>query len=318
MPTNRAGALQVIDPILTSIARRYQAHGFIGEQLLPDVPVRTLTGQYFTFDKQYWFGTEVELLSSDRSPAVELDFEWDTETYKAERYAAKVSISDVERKQVQPGLRLEQSKAELLVQRLTLVREKRIATILKDSDVTGGELGASRDSTPGINWDQATATIEADIKTAVLDVYDAIGYAPNVIVIPYKVAYAMAVQEDIREILKYTVNGQEVLRLGDRVLPPTLHGMRVVIPMGVQETTSNEANPSPTFSEIWGSDVRCLYVDNAGWGTPTVAQRFVFQPVQVRRWRSTEVKGLEYIEADEWADEKVVAPDAGHIIKAVL
>lgn len=316
MPLNRAEALQVVDPVLTNLARRYESRGFVAEQLLPAIPVRTISGQYPIFDKQYWFGTEVDLKSSDRAPAVELDFSFDTKSYRVERFAAKVSITEIERQQAHTALRLDQSKLDFLMLRHAIAREKRVADLLRES--TNGELGSSRSSTPAINWDQSTATIEADIKTAVLDVYDEIGTAPNAIVIPFKVAYAMAIQEDIREILKYTVNGQDIIRLGDRILPGTIHGMRVIIPQGAVHTTSKEGAASPTFSEIWGDNVRVLYIDtSASWGTPAVAYRIIHTPMTVKRYRTND-PDIEYVLAEEWVQEKVVAPDAGHIIKSLL
>lgn len=319
MASNRARSLQVIDPFLSGVARRYKSDGFIADLLLPRIPVRKLAGQYPIFAEQYWFANDVDNKSADRQPAKEIDFEWSLDTFLCEEYKLKVSLTELEDSQAEPELRLRQSKAEFLAHRMNLAYEHRVAALLDTID-NGGQLDNAMDATPSTNWDQATATIEADIKGGVTGVYDEIGRPPNVLVIPYKVAYAAAVQEDIRAIIAYEIqggNGDSLLRLGSRVLPPVIHGMRVVIPMG-QTTTAKEGATSITKTEIWGDEVRLLYVDpSAKWGEPSVAYNLAHTPRTVTRWRDVD-PDVEYIRELERQDEKVVAPKAGYVLRDVL
>lgn len=319
MPTNTdPRALQIYDPVLTGIALRYQPKGFIADQLLADQSVSTLSAQYPTFDKQYWFTNDVDNEVKDRAPAREVDFEWSTDTYLAKEYALKVSITDLERQQADTALKLESSKTEYLSLKMAMAHEVRVAALLKkvSAGTPGGlNLGAA----PSINWDQDTATIEADIKTGVLAIYDATGMAPNTMVIPYKVAYAMALQEDIRAILRSDATGQGVpyLTLGSRIIPAVIHGMRVIIPIGAQVDGAQEGGTS-SVSEIWGDDVRLLYVDNsAPWGTPSVAYKFTHTAKRVTRWSQTD-PDVDYVREMERYALKVVAPDCGYEIQDVL
>jgi hypothetical protein len=105
---------------------------------------------------------------------------------------------------------------------MNLAYEVRVAQLLLPTG-SGGQLTAGNSTTPSTNWDQDTATVEADIKTARLGVYDAIGMTPNTIVIPFKVAYAMALQEDIRAILAAQISGGERLPPARRPRPAGLH-----------------------------------------------------------------------------------------------
>ncbi len=318
MATNRPRSLQVYDPVLSNLARRYKPFGFIARELMPQIGVSTLSGQYPVFTKSYWFQNEVDNLVADRAPAAEIDFEWSTETFLCEEYALKVSITDLERSQAISQLRLEQSKTEFLTHRMELAHEIRVAAILKkvSAGTPGGlNLGAA----PSTNWDQAAADIEGDIKTGVLAVYDATGLVPNTIVIPYKVAYAMAVQEDVRAILRSDATGKGVdyIQLGHRVLPTVIHGMRVVIPMGAQQDSAKEGGTS-SISEIWGDDVRLLYTDTAaGWGQPAVGYLLSHTPKKVTRWRTTD-PDVEYVREMERYDIKITAPDCGYEIQDVL
>lgn len=318
MPANRARPLQVIDPFLTQVARRYKSDGFVADQLIPRIKVSKLSGQYPTFDKQYWFANDVDNKGSDRAPSKEVDFKWSTDTFLCEEYKLKISLTDLEEQQAEPELKLRQNKAEFLAHRMNLAYEVRAAALLDTID-NGGQLDNAMDATPSVNWDQDTATIEADIKGGVIAVYDTIGMTPNTIVIPYKVAYAMAVQEDIRAILASQIAGGErnFLQLGDRVLPSVIHGMNVVIPKG-QKTTAVEGASSVTLSEIWGTHVRLLYV-NAGakWGEPTVAYNIQHTPRTSTRWREFD-PDREMLRELERQDEKVVAPEAGYVLRSVL
>lgn len=318
MAINRARALQVIDPFLSNVARRYKSDGFVADLILASIKVSKLSGQYPVFDKQFWFGNDTDNKSSDRAPAKELDYTWSLESFLCEEFALKVSLTDLEKSQVESELRLRQSKAEYLAHRMNLAREVRVAALLHSTD-QGGALDAAMDATPATNWDQATATIEGDIKERVLAIYDRIGMPPNTIVLPYKVAYAMAVQEDIRAILEYQITGEGLkpLQLGSRMLPRQIHGMEVVIATG-QTTTAKEGASSVTLTEIWGDDVRLLYVDkNAGWGTPSVAYDIVHTERTVTRWNEID-PDRELIRELERRDEKVVAPEAGATLLDVL
>lgn len=319
MPTNRAPrSLQIYDPVLTNLARRYTPKGFIADELLADQTTTVLSAQYPVFTKQFWFQTSTDNEVTDRTPAREIDYEWSMESFLCKEFALKVSWSDLEASQANGALRMTMNKTEFLTMQMTLAHEIRVAAMLKKvSAGTPGQLnlGAARTTA----WNLDAAVVEADIKTGVLAIYDATGLVPNVIVIPYKVAYAMAVQEDIRAILRSDATGKGVdyLTLGSRILPTVIHGMRVVIPMGAQQTSGNEGSTGTT-TEIWSDSVRLLYVDTgAGWGVPTVAYKFNHTSRKVTRWRTVD-PDINYVREFERYALKVVAPDAGYEITTTL
>ncbi|HEU4656316.1 MAG TPA: hypothetical protein VFR97_02270 [Capillimicrobium sp.] len=317
---NRAGALQVVDPLLTEIVRSYRPEGFIYDRIVSDIKVQTFTGEYVVFDDQYWYTNEVETETEDRAPSREVDYEWMKETFSTRRHSLKVSFTDDEVEQAgQSGVfDLEKDKAEFLAHRMKLAREIRLAKLLLPTS-DGGQLNDARKSTPANNWNTPDATIEADITAAKLDVYDTIGIDLNTIVIPFKVAYAMAMQEDIRNILAAQISGgsRNFLEVGDRVLPEVIHGMKVVIPKGTQKDDAREGG-TPDKKEIWGDDVRLLYVDpNAGRYKPSVMKRFLHTPPTIKRWENDD-PDVTYIRQHERHDEKVVARDAAHVIRRVL
>lgn len=318
MSLNRPAQLQIIDPVLTSVARQYKSHDFIGEQLLTDVPVKTLTGQYPVFRKFDWFGNDVANIKADRAGSREIDFEWGTETYRCEEYALKVSITDLERMQAHEAVRLEANKTDLLSHRMTLAREIRIANILKKV-ADGGQIPNANSATPAALWDTATANPDADLRTAVTAIYDATGQVPDTLVLPYKVAYHLATNhgtDSWRAAMVYTVNGQQIIRLGDGILPSEIHGLQVVIAKGPQVDGANEGGAS-SITEIWGKNALIVTRGARAYGQPSSLYRFQHTAPTVTRWREID-PDLEYVRELERSDERMVAPDTAYIIKGVI
>lgn len=320
MASNRPRGLQIYDPVLTNIARRYKSHGFIGRTVIPTIPVKLLSSQYPIFTKAYWFQQAVlDNRVVDRSPANEIDFEWSTDSYLAEEYALKVGWTDLELAQADSALKLQSLKTEFLTHQMELAHEVRVAALLKK--ISAGTPGAlNLGAAPSNNWDVDAATIEVDIKTGVIAIYDKTGLVPNVMVIPYKVAYAMALQEDIRAILRSDATGKgvEYLTLGSRIIPAVIHGMKVIIPMGGQLDVNGEGAATESISEIWGDDVRLLYVnEGAEWGIPTVAYQLSHTKKKVTRFSQID-PDIDYVREMERYDLKVVAPDAAYELQDLL
>jgi hypothetical protein len=269
--STRGPSLQIYDPVLTNLARRYESHGFIAEDLLTNIGVSKLSGQYPIFDRFYWNSQNVDSLHQDRSETREVDFSWATEPYLAKEYALKVSITDLERDQADAAIRLEASKVSFLSQQMAIGREVRVANLLtKVAD--GGAIPNANSATPTNLWDTTAANPDTDLRTAALAVYNATGMSPNTLILPYNVAYNLATvhgTDTFRGSMLYTVNGSEVIRLGAGVLPGEIHGMKVVIAKGPQVTVANSPSGA-TYTEIWGKHARLLYVDpSAPWGSPT-------------------------------------------------
>lgn len=321
MPFAKASAreLQLVDPVLSTIARAYRPEGFVYHQLAPTIPVEVDAGLYPVFPKSFWFRQLSNGKVSDRAETPEVDFEFSTTPYLCEDYRLAASITRKERRQAHPSLRLEEQKLQLVLNQMAMNRESRLAGKLRN--VANGGLLDGGTSSPAQKWlaSNDAATIEADIKTGKVSVYQRTGKVPNVIVIPYLVACEVALQADIREIMKYTINGQKIIIDGEELLPKTIWGMRVVIPKGVLTDPAREgAAESTTMPEVWSDHVRLLYVDrNAGWGIPSVAYSFKSLPEEVDKWRDDDPP-VDHVRAWECVTEEVCAPELGYELSDVL
>lgn len=311
--------LQIVDPVLTNVARAYRPMGFVYNEIAPRIQVDKDSGKFPVYTLDSFFGDESDSGNStkvsDRAPTPEISFEWSTDTYLCEDYRLKFTITAKERAQAHAALRLETAKLQGLLDRFAIRREVRLATVLQDSGVSGGQLTGGT-SAPSNNWDQDTATIESDIKTGALAVRGKIGRMTNTLLFDLKVAYAVALQADIRQILQYTVPGDRILLEGAGILPAQLHRHRVVVADCLRNTAAYGSTAS--LSEIWSDTARLLYVDpNAGWGVPSVAYSFTNIGETVDRWHDNDPP-VDNVRAWEDVDEKICAPDAGYTLTGLL
>lgn len=317
MPTGTKSPrdLQIVDAVLTNLARAYKPDGFIYDQVLPTIPVELDSGRYPIFDN--FFDDDVDNKVSDRAETPEVDFQWSTDSYYCEDYRLKASITRKEERNVHQVVRLRQTKLETVLMRMALRRERRAATLLRKSDIAGG--GLNLGATPSTNWDTSTA-IETDIMTGALASRDVTGMVTNTMILPFKVAYAMAMNATIRALLRWDVSGQAgqaPLQLGDRLLPSVIHGHRVII-AGAMRNTAGEGG-TRSLTDIWGDHVRLIYLPpgGGGWGVPSTAYSFKALPEVVDRWNANDPP-VEYVRAWESLDEKVTAPDMGYELRSVL
>lgn len=308
--TVRSG--QLVDPVLTNLGRQYRPKGLIADQIAPRIPVQKESGKYRVWEPRDFFAADVDALVPDRAETKEIAPTLSTEPYLTEEYALKVSVSRREMDNTDDIIGLRQGKTNAVQDQLALQREVRVATRLQKV-ANGGQLNLG--AAPSVNWDQDTATIETDIKLGKEAIYDAIGDEGTHLILPYKVANAVAIQQDIRDILKYTVNGQQILEAGDLILPAKLWGLTVVVPRARRVTNAEGATNA--FADVWGDSPRIVTVGPASLEMPSTIQTFVARALQVDTWQEDDPR-VEYIRPSEVLDERVTAPDSGYEIRNVL
>ena len=291
---------QLYNPVLTNFARQFKPleSGFIADVVAPRIGVAKEVGQYPVFDKQYFFGNGVNPLKPDRAPSKEIDIKWSNETYACEEYALNFSITERERRNIDSEVRLQQSKLSALRSRMLIDRERRVAAAFS---------GCTNSATISNNWNVDAGTIEADLVTAKEAIFDRSGLDPNALIIPYKVANAIAIQQDIRALLQYTVNAQDILRVGQNILPSELWGLKVYVAKSI--STTDEDAASPSYAGIWGDEGYVAYIDpSADWGIPTAVAQFVTQDFRTRQW-SEDNPAVDRFELSEIVDEKLTGDD---------
>lgn len=316
-----------LDAYLTNLARLYQPQGFVADTVCPRIGVTNESDLYPVWDQGPFFGAgdgiDADLLG-DRSPVRRVDVTYSREGYLCEERALGFDISPRERSNSDSVLRLEANKQRAVQNRLALLRERRVATILQDTGQAGGEMDASTDAASAARWDDASTTyqnVRGDIAAGVTRVRQAIGVRPNVIVIP------AAVAEGLEKTTFYSAAaGPLIVYDGNPTgpaysdfprMPSTLLGLRVLIAGAIRDTAAEGGTYSA--SEVWGETVRILYVTSgAALEEPSCAYTFQAQAPGTRRWREDDPELDVFKVSNGVIDEKVVAPFAGASITNCL
>lgn len=284
-----SGGLQLVNEVLTNIAKQYKPHGFLYEQIATPFQVDKNLGEYPVFDPSYFFAGGGNLAVADDAETPILDTQWSTDTYKCKDYRIQVRITRKEELQAHAALRLEYSKTTQLLTTFALNREQRLAAKLQVTTnvdpvtgITGQLLNAA--SAPSVKWDQGTsvspATIQKDLQAAAITAYTLSGVWPNTLVIDKQIALAIAADPTIITTIQYLVGVRQITEGGDPagggmgILPSTLFGFRVLVADGVLQNTKRPGQGS-SLSSVWGNNARLIYT-NPGlqWGMPATAYGF--------------------------------------------
>ena len=330
MPPMSLSELQLVDPVLSRLVRQDRPGGFIYDQICARMDVSKNAGLYPVWSREDFSrisDDDAEGAVADRAETPEIDFGYTTRPYVLRNFRRKVTISPEEREQAHDALRFEASKVNGLRDYMSLIRERRLARKLR-LVANGGALTSG--AAIGIKWDQSTATIEKDIQGARVAVNNATGQHVDTAIIPWKVAYAMALHPSIREIMKYTVDGSKILELGDRILPKQLHGVTLLVPQ-VQANFARKG-AAAAFQQVWGDHVRFVKrgQDNA-WGevstvyalrgnvrsTGTTAAGREPEFALVDRW-ATPDPPVDHIRMWEKVEEHVTAADVAYELSSAL
>lgn len=343
--------LQIVDVVSTSLARFFQPHGFVYEQIVASTQTPFNVGEYPVFDPTYLYANaNANLAVADDAPTPIIDLQYGLDPYKTVDYRLSTKITRKEMVQAHPALRLDYAKTQNLMTNFASNKEYRLAQILQCKNL-GGQLTQVAPIAPsGANWDAGTssvpANIQTDIQNAIITVYKQTGYRPNTLVIDLELAMAIGNDFTLKDQLKFQIGPQSVSGGYATNLPPTLFGLNVVIADG---TLYNSGRPgdSLALSSTWGNYARVMYINpNAVWGQPSTVYAIRGritdgagdtqppnpilatdttgqepgggnQSIIVDRWWSQDPPA-EHIRVWENVVEKLVGPDLGVVIGPCL
>jgi len=252
----------VPDPLLTDIAMEAgTGGGFAVEELVPRRSVERAEFKYAMWDVGLLTSDETEtLVAPGDIPKRKLDsaITYVTGLVKSHGLREMITIADAAQA---PNLNaLERAKVNGMVWSLRRAKELRFRDLVNDT-------ASVAHATPGVKWDAAGGTnvvIEANIDAAKALFRLQNGVPATHIIIPPNVSVVMKRDPTIRELIKYTQN--DLLVNGD--LPPTVFGLKVVIPGGI--VNSAAAGAASALANIWTADnVVLAYVNMTAATDPT-------------------------------------------------
>lgn len=324
-PTNFTDARGVhISAPLTQFSLGYHPANMVAEQIFSVMPVVHENDFYYVWDKGQALRSErTDGSGSKRADGVRarlVEFGAGIAQYIAEEYAYETRITDRQRQNQDTALRLEVSKVRRAQDLVLLDQEIRVAKIL----TTAANYAAANTTTLSgtSQWNAAgfasqTSGTQSVIEQNVDTGREAIRFAtgglePNTIIVPRAVARVMKRDVGVRDQIKYT---DPNILIGGH-LPPTLWGLKVVMPGAVNVTTPEGEAVAP--ADVWGKNVVIAYIDpNPGLDSLTLGMIFRARPWRVDQWREEPISSTFY-RPSVVQSENLVSADCGYLIAAAI
>lgn len=323
-----------IDPILTTFSVGYKDQTLYGLQILPETPVRTMSGRYRVFDRSSWMIHE-----SRREPGTVANeiagAKWSEDVFLTQEHSLQAPIHDEERQQLlsQGGLAdpvfggdlqidPERDATDLVTGSILRAHEKKVADLIRNAaNYPAGNKVTLAGSQQFDDYTMVTAgvaeTIVSDpvgrIMTAMRAIYTATLRWPNVMVVP---TMGMSFIENHPRLIKrfqnFTLTQPDAFR--------TLTGFEGKI-IGVDSVynTANNIDAAESIASFWGKDIWLGIVDpTPGQRTKTFGKTFaqiypsgVTRPTE--RWRE-EPRKSDIVRTSFKYDTKIVSSNAGYLI----
>jgi hypothetical protein len=311
-----------INQLLSNLAvdhSRAVRTGLVGPILLPRIPVPRPSGQYAIYDKETAFIVPDVTMAGERSQANEFSASAKKEKYATVPHGLKAFIDAAELEFMEGPFRVwELRKTELLVSKLELAQEKRIADKLLYLDGRSTTLSGSGDGA-GNKWANGGGDPFKAINAAIAQFF----YRPNVMVFN-EVIYA-ALEYHPKLIAKLG-EANLIKKVDEANLAKLFRIDRVIISKGRADFGKRNNAASVTPTDIWG-DALILAHTSDEWDAPCAGKTLCLQYQEadsdgyvVRTWDEEDggVLGGEYVQVAHETDELIVCPELVYTIKGAL
>ena len=295
-----------VNAALTNLAISYKNAELVWDRIFSIVPVAKESDTYFVFNKEEL--QDEDALRAAGAEAREITWDVTTATYTAQEYTLRHLIPDRVISNADVAVRPEISTTNKLMRKILLGTERRAALLCQDTRNVGTS------ATPSIKWDGTSPTIEKDIDTAKDTVRLAAGTEPTSILLPYKVNNAVKRDSTLRDLIRYTVPGDVLIRNGE--LPPILFNLETIIAGAIRNTANEGAAES--LGDVWTDNVLVFYKEpNPGLEATSYGYTFRVQTPIVKKYRVDTRNGI-MIEVGLTQTEKVTSTSCAYILSDVL
>ena len=311
-----------IDPLLSNLAVDYSQRvreGLVGPIVFPRIPVPKPSGKYAKFDKEAAFKVPDTTMAGERAQANEFHVSANKVSYATTPHGLKSFIDDADLEFMDGPFKLwEKRKAELLVSKLELAQEKRIAD--KILNLSGRSTTLSGVGTAKTNkW----ANGQGDPFQAIKDAIARLFFRPNILLFNEAIYDAL----EYHPILIAKLGEANLIKKVDEAnLSKLFRVDRVIIAKGRADFGKRNQEGSVDPKNIWGDSVILAHT-NDQWDQPCAGKTFCLQYKEadsegyvVRTWNEEDggVLGGEYVQVAHETEEVVVCEDLIYTIKDVL
>lgn len=294
-----------VSAALTNVAIKYKNMALVAERILPIVPVVKEADKYYIFRREE--RVLEKALRAAGAEAKEISWDMDTETYSCEEYALRHLVPDRVMNNADSVVRPKITSTQKLTDKILLGQEMRARELVQST------VSVTSNGNPTTLWDQSSPDIEGDVDACKDSIRTAAGIEPTSIVIPYKVAQVVKRDSTVRNLIRYTVPGDILLRNGD--LPPVLWNLEVIV-AGSVYNSANE-NQTESFKDIWKDNVLVFYKE-ASPSIDSLSLGYIFRTgTFVTKSYREEKRNGDMIEVSVIEDEVIVAAGCGYLLTNV-
>lgn len=320
-----------VDPILSGFAVGFKDPRLHGEALFPITRVNTQSGRYRVFDRSDWL-----IFPSRREPGTVANEvrgrKWSEDTFSTKEHSLQSPVHDEERQELNSlgGLanvafggalevNPERDAVNLITRSLLFEHEKKAADTA--TNTANYPVGNTVTLAGTSQWDQdwsngvnSASDPVTNIRTAILAIESAIGYPPNLLMIPrFGAPFVEAHPRIVDRFKSFRLTAPEAFE--------QLTGFtgQIVLTDAVYNAADN-LDATPVITSFWGKNVILAYVDpNDGMDVQTFAKTFaqVYPAGDIRptdSWRE-ENRKADLFRTSYKYDLKIVSSAAGYLIK---
>ena len=309
-----------------SVAYLQDQDAYVADRVFPRVPVQKQSDLYWKYHKSEWRRTDVERRApSTESPGVGWNVE--TDQYFAHVYAVHKDIDDQLRANADSAFNLDRDATRFVTDQLLLKRDIDWASTyfssgVWDTDKTGVDSNVS--SGEFLRWDESGSDPISDVTSAVIEMRESTGFAPNTFVMSPYVLHALRHHDDILDRIKYTQRG-----IVTEDLLASLFGVeKILVTWASQNAGARYQDPADsdtnaTYEFINGRHALLLYANSSpSLMTPSGGYTFTWngylggneRGVRIKRFRQENIAS-DRIEGEMTYDMKVVSSDCGYFFQ---
>lgn len=299
-----------VDKTLSNISLAYKATGLIADILSPRVPVMQETGLYFVYTKDSLILPET--FRANGASSNESTFYMSTQSYSLHQHTLKELVTDRDRSNADPAIRLEADVTENLTEKILLRKEVDLATLCGSA----ANWANTTSLTSTFAW-SANTTLSNPISfvdSAASSVALHAGVLPNTVALDYRTFNAAKEHISVVDRIKYTSP--------DSVTAPMLAKLfnvdRVLVASGIRNTGQELVYTTTADAWIWTDMAFVAYIaPSPSLRTPSAIYQLTKNefgnPFKVKKWREEEREG-DFVEVSTMYQHKVIASDAAYLI----
>jgi len=300
------------DKTLENISVAYRSERLIADLLAPRVDVKHETDLYFVYAKNSL--SLPETLRANGAVANQADWDVSTASYSLAEHALKHLVTDRDRSNADPAIKLDIDATEYLTEKILLRKEVDLANLV----TTDGNWANETSLTSTLAWSANTTLSNPitfiDTATSVIALNS--GKLPNTVVINDPTFRAAKEHTSIVDRVKYTSADS----VTEAMLAKLFNVPRILVAGGIRNTAGEGLADSMGW--IWTDMAFVAYIEpNPGLKKPSALYQFTKSefgnPYKVKKWREEERNG-DFVEVGTMYQHKVVASDCAYIIQNTI